>query len=92
MVGAGVQQPALPLPGDHGGIGSRSAAPTASAVGRTAVQEASVRAANGAPTIDVVGTGDGLIAGLDEARGSALQRVPSLAVDAKLSPHGDGLR
>lgn len=44
------------------------------------------------PTIDVVGTGDGPIAGLDEARGSALQRVPSLAVDAKLSPHGDGLR
>ena len=54
--------------------------------------EASARAANRALTIDVVGTGDGVIVGMEEARGSALQHVLSLAVAAQPGPDWDGLR
>ena len=59
---------------------------------RSGGEEASVRTANRALTIDVVGTGDGVIVGMEEARGSALQHVLSLAVAAQPGPDWDGLR
>lgn len=83
---AAVQQPALRVPGDHGRIGSRSARPTGSAIARTAGEEASVRAADRAPTIDVVGTGNGVIVSLEEARGPALQPLLDIAVGSASRP------